>query len=350
MIYKGKNKAAYAAAGVDSEEAKDGLANIAARIHQTWTKNGFGAVKLELDKFANVIDMGLGEGMAICTDGVGSKTIIAERMGVYDTIGIDCIAMNVNDMICVGAKPLSFVDYIAMEKLNARVIDEIMTGLCEGAETARISISGGETAQLSETVRGFDLVGTAVGIVTLDKILTGKGIEEGDVVIGINSNGIHCNGMSLARRAFFELGGLTISSRVEEFGCSIGEELLKPTHIYVKEVRSISEGVPEVKALINITGGGLFNLNRVDSDVGFVLDNLPEPPPVFHAIQELANVDSREMFEVFNMGVGFCIIVPECEVDDVLSILIDYERDGQRIGYAVKDPEKKIYLPLGLGE
>src|SRR5207253_2949631 len=144
-----------------------------------------------------------GVGVALCTDGVGSKTIVAEMMGKYDSIGIDCVAMNVNDMICVGAKPLSLVDYMAAAHTDAAMLDAIGAGLCEGARMAGISISGGETAQLKDIVKGLDLVGMAVGRVALDKVMVGRGVREGDVVIGVRSSGIHSNGLSLARKAFF---------------------------------------------------------------------------------------------------------------------------------------------------
>src|SRR3974390_3139929 len=161
---------AYKQSGVDTAEADAGLGNIIRRVQSTWPKVGLGKVVLPIGYFANVIDMD-GVGLALCTDGVGSKTIIAEMMGKYDTIGIDCVAMNVNDVICVGAKPLSMVDYIAIDKVDAHVLDQISIGLCDGAAAAGISIVGGETAQLRGMVTGFDLAGTAIGTVPLDKIL-----------------------------------------------------------------------------------------------------------------------------------------------------------------------------------
>ena len=160
-------------------------------------------MQLPIGYFANVVDIG-GIGLAMCTDGVGSKAIVAQMMGKYDTIGIDCVAMNVNDLLCVGARPVSMVDYIAVERADAAVLDGIAVGLAEGARQAGISISGGEIAQLRDVVRGFDLVGTAVGTVPLDRIIVGRDIAPGDRVIGIASSGIHSNGFSLARRVFFE--------------------------------------------------------------------------------------------------------------------------------------------------
>jgi AIR synthase related protein, N-terminal domain len=175
---------------------------LASRVDSIATAN-FGAVQLDIGYFANVVDI-CGQGIAITTDGIGSKAMIASELGKYDSIGIDCVAMNVNDLICVGAKPVSMVDYLAVEKVDAEMLDAISVGLCAGAELAGISISGGETAQLKGMIHGFDLTGTAIGHVPLDKILVGQDIQEGDVLIGVESNGIHSNGLSLARRAFFE--------------------------------------------------------------------------------------------------------------------------------------------------
>src|SRR5579871_6364192 len=253
----------YREAGVDIAAAEAGLEKIIATITGTWPKPGeFGAPALGIGYFANVIDIGGGTGLAICTDGVGTKSVIADMLNKYDTIGIDCVAMNVNDLICVGARPLSMVDYIA-------------AGLAEGARQAGISISGGEIAQLRDVVTVFDLVGMAVGLVPLDRILLGRDLEPGDQVIGIAASGIHANGLSLARRALFEYAGFGIGHVFPELGVPLGEELLRPTLIYVPEALEILGAVPGVKALVNITGDGFLNLPRVAAPVGFVLDNLP---------------------------------------------------------------------------
>src|SRR5262245_56468467 len=199
----------YKETGVDTAEADAGLNDIIARVQKTWPRAGLGRVVLPIGYFANVIELD-GVGLALCTDGVGSKTMIADMMGKYDTIGIDCVAMNVNDLICVGAKPLSLVDYIAVERTDAAMLDAIGVGLCEGARQAGVSISGGETAQLKDVINGFDLVGMAVGRVALDQVLDGRNVRAGDVVIGVRSNGVHSNGYSLARRAFFGNGRYAI--------------------------------------------------------------------------------------------------------------------------------------------
>jgi phosphoribosylformylglycinamidine cyclo-ligase len=333
----------YKQTGVDTAEADVGLGHIIKRVEGTWPKQGMGRVLLPIGYFANVIEMD-GTGIALCTDGVGSKTIIATMMEKYDTIGIDCVAMNVNDMICVGAKPLSLVDYIAIERADAAMLDAIGVGLCQGAKMADISISGGETAQLQEIVNGFDLVGMAVGRVALDKVISGKGVIEGDVVIGVQSNGVHSNGLSLARKAFFKNSQYGINYKFDELGTTLGEELLRPTDIYVREALEILERVKGVKALINITSDGLLNLARVEAKVGFEIDRLFEPQPIFALIQRYANVDDSEMFEVFNMGVGFCYVVDPNDVALTMSILENHDRKAQCIGYAVADPEQHVRI------
>jgi phosphoribosylformylglycinamidine cyclo-ligase len=333
----------YKHSGVDTAEADAGLNHIIRRVQGTWPKRGIGRVVLPIGYFANVIEMD-GVGLALCTDGVGTKTIIATMMGKYDTIGIDCVAMNVNDMICVGAKPLSLVDYIAIDRADAAMLDAIGAGLCAGAEMAEISISGGETAQLKDIVNGFDLVGMAVGRVDLDKVISGKGVAEGDVVIGVRSNGVHSNGLSLARKAFFEQHHYRINHRFEDLGATLGEELLRPTHIYVREAMEVLRRIGSVKALINITSDGLLNLARVEAKVGFEIERLIEPHPIFGLIQHHAHVEDSEMYEVFNMGIGFCYVVGPDDVAQTIAILEQLGREVQRIGYAVADPERHVRI------
>jgi phosphoribosylformylglycinamidine cyclo-ligase len=305
---------------------------------------GMGRIVLPIGYFANVIEID-GIGIALCTDGVGSKTIIAEMMKKYDTIGIDCIAMNVNDMICVGAKPVSLVDYIALQRTDAAMLDAIGAGLCEGARLAQVSISGGETAQLKDVVNGFDLVGMAVGRVDLDKVINGGQVRDGDVVIGVRSSGVHSNGLSLARKAFFEDNHYPIDQKFDVLNATLGDELLRPTHIYVPEALEILEKVRGVKALVNITSDGLLNLTRVAADVRFEIDRLIDPHPIFSLIQHHAKVDDSEMFEVFNMGIGFCYVVDPEDADLTISILKKHDRITQRIGYAVADRDKTVRIP-----
>ena len=334
----------YKQSGVDTDEADAGLNHIIARVQRTWPRAGLGRVVLPIGYFANVIELD-GVGLALCTDGVGSKTLIADMMRKYDTIGIDCVAMNVNDMICVGATPLSLVDYIAVSRTDAAMLDAIGAGLCRGAEMAGVSISGGETAQLKDVVTGFDLVGMAVGRVDLDEVIDGSRVREGDVVIGVRSNGIHSNGLSLARKAFFQDRRYSVEQRFDELSGSLGEELLRPTHIYVPEALEILREVPGLHALANITGDGLLNLLRVAAAVGFVIDAPIEPHPIFALIQRHAGVEDSEMYEVFNMGIGFCYVVDPADADLTLSILKKHGRIARPIGHAVNDPARIMRIP-----
>ena len=256
-----------------------------------------------------------GTRIAMSTDGVGSKIIVANEMKKWDTIGIDCIAMNVNDLLCVGAKPIAFVDYLAMEKMDAMVAKEIAKGLEKGAEEADISIIGGETATLPEIIKGFDLAGTAVGII--EKELP-KNVKEGDVIVGLKSNGLHSNGFTLARKVFKE-NGYSFHDEIDEIGV-IGYELLKPTRIYVKEIEELWNEV-EIKGIAHITGSGLYKLRRMIGDFRFIIDEPFEPQPIFRVIQKLGNVSEYEMYKTFNMGMGMAIVVSKEESEQAIQIL-----------------------------
>jgi phosphoribosylformylglycinamidine cyclo-ligase len=347
---------AYQAAGVDTEREELAVERLASRAVKTWPKpSEFGGVRLPIGFFANVINLGP-FGLAVTTDGVGSKVVIAQMMDRYDTIGIDCVAMNVNDLLCVGATPVSMVDYIALQDANPDLMDQIGIGLCEGAKQARVSISGGETAQLSDLLRegflgrpAFDLAAAAFGTVPLDRIVVGESLKPGDNLIGIESSGIHSNGLTLARRVLFEQSHFSAGTKLPELDLTLGEELLKPTHIYVQEVVEMLQQVKEIKALIHITSDGFMNLVRVKSDVGYVIDSLLPIPPIFSAIQTRGRISDAEMFEVFNMGVGFCVVVPDDQVDRVVSIARSNGKNAQRIGHVVADKERRVTVePLGI--
>ena len=338
------NKDAYKDAGVDTREADAGLRRLVQHIVGTWPpRSGEGGVQLDIGYFANVINF-CGQGLAICTDGAGSKTVIAQMMKKYDTIGIDCVAMNVNDLICIGARPVSMVDYIAVQEIDASMLEEISVGLSEGARLSRISIPGGEIAQLKDIVNGFDIVGMAVGHVALDRIITGKHIKEGDILMGIGSNGVHSNGLSLARRVFFELHGFAISHKFDELQENLGVELLRPTCIYVNEVLDMLNEIESVGALVHITSDGFLNLARVEAEVGFVIDALPPVPPIFSLIQKLGRIEDAVMFEVYNMGVGFAVVVDPADEEKVKSIVERHGKHAYKIGYVVSDPRKRVWL------
>jgi phosphoribosylformylglycinamidine cyclo-ligase len=284
---------------------------------------------------------------------VGSKVLVAQMVGRYDTIGIDCVAMNVNDIICVGAEPLTMVDYLAVEKLHPEHLAQIAKGLADGAQEARITVPAGEIAQLRDVIRGvpgsrgtgFDLAGTAVGTVPLDRIIVGRHLEPGDVVIGIRSTGVHSNGLTLARRLFRRYRPGTY---IQELGRTLGEELLRPTKIYVREVLDVLAGGIDVKALVHITGDGFLNALRVENrDVGYLIHSgLPEPQPIFRLIEREANVARREMYRVYNMGIGFCLVVSHRDdhAAKTLEILNRNQAECCEIGRVVKAPKQAVII------
>jgi len=353
-VYKMENvisRDAYAEAGVDAAKEEVALERMLTWITKTFAfRQQIGSVQMDIGQFANVIDIGHGMGLALSTDGVGTKLLVAQMMDKYDTVGIDCVAMNVNDVICVGAEPIALLDYIAIEEADPDFLEAIAKGLYKGAEIAGVTIPGGEVAQVGEMIRGkrenraFDLVGTCIGILQLDKKIIGENLEEGDVLIGLTSSGIHSNGLSLARKVFFTDSGLTCDKRITALDRTVGEELLEPTRIYVREIMEMLNSNINLKALINITGGGLLNLLRVASPVGFVINNLPEPLPIFNAIQEYGSISDGEMYTVFNMGIGFCVVVPKADVPKVFEITQKHNLESCEMGYVVKDAEKTILL------
>ena len=318
----------YGSAGVDADAVEAGLAGLVRHVRTTWPAgdHGLGAIRVGLGYFASVLDFG-GVGIAVCTDGIGTKALIAQMAGRYDTVGIDCVAMNVNDLICVGARPVTLVDYIAVERAEPAILEALGAGLAEGARRAGISIAGGEIAAMRDVIKGavpgagFDLAGTAVGRVALDAVNTGADVRPGDSIVGIHSNGIHSNGLTLARRVFFETAGLGVGDDVDELGETVGEALLRPTHIYVREALELLASEVPVHALAHITGDGFLNFTRVEARVGMRLDALPVPPPVFGVLQRLGGIEDAEMYRVFNMGIGFCVIVPPADEARAIAIL-----------------------------
>jgi len=341
----------YAAAGVDSTKAEEGLSRLRTWVEKTFSLNPLARPHLPLGYFANIICLnGLNTGIAISTDGVGTKLLVAEQMGKYDTVGIDCIAMNVNDLLCVGATPISFVDYVALEELEPKVLEKIGEGLFRGAEMARVSISGGEIAQIGEMLRGvrpgsgFDLAGTAIGTVPLDRVIIGEEVQPGDVVIGLASSGIHSNGLTLARRILLHDSKLTVDSYLQEFGRTVGEELLEPTRIYVQEITAMFEAGLQIKALIHLTGDGFLNLTRTAAPIGYHIDTLPPLPPIFSVLQEVGKLSAAEMFQVYNMGIGFCVVVAEPDAHQVMQIATAHATQAWRIGQTVASPERTITI------
>ncbi|MCD6559670.1 MAG: phosphoribosylformylglycinamidine cyclo-ligase [Palaeococcus sp.] len=324
----------YAQAGVDDEKTQKALKGIIslAKASFEFRKGRLGVPKEDIGHYAALMDFKEFY-LAMTTDGVGTKILVAEAVGKYDTIGIDMIAMNVNDLICVGAEPVALVDYLAVKEPDDEVFAEIAKGIYEGAKQSGIAIVGGETAVLPELVNGFDLAGTAIGVVEKEKVITGKKIKPGDGVIGIESSGIHSNGLTLARKLLIPKYGL----HYEYDGRELWEHLLEPTRIYVKPILELLESV-EVKGLAHITGGGLLNLKRL-TGYGFSLE-MPEIKGIFKLIHE-SGVPLEEMFRVFNMGIGMAVVVPREEKEDALEILNRYF-PAQEIGKVIEEPEIRI--------
>ncbi len=310
-------KTTYAESGVDIKKEEEAIKGILSSIKTK--RKGIG--KPLGGHYAGMIEFGE-FALVLCTDGVGSKVKIASELKKWDTVGIDCIAMNVNDAICVGAEPLAFVDYLAIDDPDPRITKELGKGLEKGAKLSNISIIGGETASLPEIVNGFDLAGTCLAYIKKDEIITGQKISPGDIIIGMESSGIHSNGYTLARNVIKK----TNLSYKDKFpdglypGKTIGDILLTPTKIYVKEIIALLKNI-KVHGLAHITGGGLRNLPRLNKNVEYVIENPLKPQSIFKFIQKYGNIEDKEMYQTFNMGMGFTVIVSKNDVDETIKIL-----------------------------
>lgn len=272
------------------------------------------------------------------TDGVGTKLKLAFLMDKHDTIGEDCVAMCANDVICTGASPMFFLDYMALGKNIPEKVATIVAGVAEGCKKAKCSLIGGETAEMPGfyPVDEYDLAGFCVGIVDKKKIINNKTIEIGDKVIGLKSSGVHSNGFSLVRKVF-DVNKENLNEYVESLGCTVGEALLKPTKIYVKPILKLIEQV-KVKGISHITGGGFYeNMPRMLREgVALKIDkNSYEVPPIFKLIAERGNIPERDMYNTFNMGIGMAVIVPESEVEKSLEILKQAGEEAYLIGEVI---------------
>jgi phosphoribosylformylglycinamidine cyclo-ligase len=324
---------AYARAGVDTSSAGRGVAALVDVLRTIDTGRPSRAV-MGSGHYANVLRLAGNSGLALSTDGVGTKLIVAEQLGRFDTVGIDCIAMNVNDVICVGAEPIAVLDYIAVEEADDGLLEAIGVGLKAGAEAAGVEIPGGELAVVPELIRGhpspsgIDLVGMCVGLVDLDAIVTGGGAEPGDAVIGLPSSGVHSNGYTLARRALPDLE----ETPSQLGGATVGEALLEPTVIYVRAMGDLMGAGLDVRGLAHITGDGLLNLLRLEADVGYRIDFPLPAPPIFGLIAERSGTGPAEMHEVFNMGCGFCCVVPPGQAGDAVALLAEHHPGTAIVG------------------
>lgn len=304
----------YARSGVNIDQKSEAIRSLVDEV--SYRRSGIGQSVRIPGLFASLVDFG-DRYITLATDGVGSKLLIAEELGRWDTVGIDCIAMNVNDTICVNAEPTSFVDYIAIDDPDPRITEEIGRGLQKGAELSDMEIVGGEIAVLPEIINGVDLSGTCMGFVAKDRIITGEACEEGDLIVSLRSSGIHSNGLTLARKVV-EAAGLTMRDHVAGLSRPIGEELLTPTEVYVRQVLDITR-THTVHGLVDITGGGLRNILRMRRGLRYVISDPVEPSPVFKVIQDLGGVEDREMYQTLNMGMGFTIIAPTEDAEDIAS-------------------------------
>ena len=305
-----EDRLTYAETGVDIDASEDATAALL---------EAFGSdLRTE---YAGLLDIG-DRYLALATDGVGTKLLVAEAIEDFSTIGIDCIAMNVNDLVAAGVEPVAFVDYLAIDEPDEELTNQIGEGLAVGLEQADLTMLGGETAVMPEVVKGFDLAGTCAGLADKDEIFAGEA-EVGDVLVGFPSNGIHSNGLTLAREATTREHEYT-----DEFPLdperTIGEELLRPTRIYTDLLDPMREH--EVHAAAHVTGGGWTNLLRM-GEHEYVIENPLPAQPVFEFVQEEGNVTDEEMHRTFNMGTGFVVALPEDQADGLVAVT-----DGRLIG------------------
>ncbi len=323
-----KKPLTYADSGVDIEKEDKAVGALAGAL--AFARSGLGAPIGSIGHFGGLVEFGE-FALCLCTDGVGSKVEIANAIQKWDTVGIDCMAMNVNDALCVGAEPIAFVDYLAVEDPDPEFTLQVGRGLEKAAELANVSMVGGETASLPGIIKGFDLAGTCLAYAKKSDLVTGEKIVPGDVLIGLASSGIHSNGYTLARAAI-SAGKLAYTDKwpfndAEHAGKTVGEVLLEPTRIYVREIMAVLKAGIPVHGLSHITGSGLRKLRRINQGVRYeITDPLPVHS-VFERIQELGSVADHEMYRTFNMGMGFVIVVPADAVDKTLETLrahVDY--------------------------
>lgn len=334
---------AYAAAGVDIEAGYQGVKMMNRYVQRTLTAD----VISDLGGFSGLFSLdlhGLEKPVLVSgTDGVGTKQRIAQLMDRHNTVGIDCVAMCVNDIICCGAKPLFFLDYIAIGKNIPEKVVSLVSGVSEGCVRAGCALIGGETAEHPGTMSAddYDLAGFAVGIVDRAKIIDHDRMRPGDVVIALTSSGIHSNGYSLVRKVF-NVEHADLGAYVDELGCTLGEELLRPTKIYVKPVLAAMD-VADVHGVSHITGGGFYeNIPRCIPDglCAKIDKSSLRTPPIFSMLQRMGSIPEHDMFNTYNMGVGMTMIVAKDDADKALAALKENGQDAYVIGEVVSGEEK----------
>ncbi len=349
--------ATYKDAGVDLELYDDAMQRLPRLMHRTFSPRvmkldgGFAGL-FQLDFKNRLFARGYEEPVLVsCTDGVGTKLKVARLADKHDTIGIDLVAMSVNDAICCGAEPLFFLDYVAMSHDDPPLLEQIVKGISDGCIDADCSLLGGETAIMSDLYeRGdYDLAGFCVGVVERKHLIDGSAVAPGDVVLGVASSGLHSNGFSLVRKVVFEMAGLNVNDHVDELGRTVGEELLEPTRIYARPVRRIL-GYYRVKSVVHgiahITGGGLHeNLARIlPANVQIQIDRQSWPvPPVFPWLQRLGEIADDEMARVFNMGIGLVLVVSAYYADNIRRLLEESGLQSWLIGRAIEGPSGVVW-------
>jgi len=338
-----QEKMSYKDAGVDIDKANLFVDKIKTMTKATFRKEvmssigGFGGLfRLDVGKYNNPV-------LVSSTDGVGTKLRIAQMMAKHDTIGIDLVAMSVNDVVVQGAEPLFFLDYISTGMINVERDVKIIEGIVKGCQEAGCALIGGETAEMPAFYKDddYDLAGFCVGIVEAEKIIDGSEIRVGDRIIGIASNGVHSNGFSLARKVLFENGRLGVDDKLDDLPHSIGMELLRPTKIYVKSLLNLIKNF-NIRGIVHITGGGFVdNIPRILPKAcrAVILRGSWDVPPVFAIIKKMGNIDDAEMYRVFNMGIGMMVITTEKEASEVTERLENLGLRAYAIGFIDRKDE-----------
>ena len=343
-------KITYASSGVDISEGNRAVELMKQKVRETYSKSVVGDIGLfaggfSLNQFKTMQEPTL----LASTDGVGTKLMIADMMDVHDTVGTDLVAMCVNDLICQGARPLFFLDYIATGKVRAEKIAKIVGGIADGCKESLCALIGGETAEMPGMYaeNEYDLAGFSVGIVDKSKIIDGSKIKEGDSIIALKSSGLHSNGYSLARKIFFEHLSLKVTDTYKNMSETIGEALLRPTKLYVKTVLDVIDNF-EISGISNITGGGLTeNVPRILPDnLNAVIDTIKDVPEIFDVIRELDIVEKDEMYRSFNMGIGMVLIVKNDEAEKIVSYINENTDDRCYIAGRITQGDKKCLVNL----
>lgn len=313
----------YKDAGVDRDKGDLFVQRIEKMVRSTYGK----AVKSGVGGFASLYDIGSGRYLAAGTDGVGTKLMVAHQLGVHDTVGVDLVAMCVNDVVCTGARPLFFLDYIGCGKLDLPVSEAIIKGIVDGCRQSGAALVGGETAEMPGMYEDgeYDLAGFAVGEVKKSQLLDGKKIKFGDAIIGLASSGLHSNGFSLARKL------------IREDETDLRRTLLTPTRIYVKNaLAALANKKFGIKGFAHITGSGFYNIPRVNAKFAYLIESVPEVPEIFRTLQERAGLDAKEMYSTFNMGIGFVMVCEAKKADGLVAFLNKKGERAQRIGHVAK--------------